>query len=195
MVTTEDSIIVDQYGPDNVLSKFSDPKVLESKFNESPSKNFTLSSHDKMISVTFRGEKIIDKTNLFDRLKTPLPMKFLFDLGGVFFDWDPKFFFTKIISDKEEMDFFLTKVCNDEWNLAQDSGRSIEDGENIVGSNKELVYPDFWKYKHSFGEGIYVREMRMKKGQIGFSAIHKRSYAFFLLSGILTSVDVTKRIE
>ncbi len=64
---------------------------------------------------------------------------------------------------------------------------SIEDGENIVGSNKELVYPDFWKYKHSFGEGIYVREMRMKKGQIGFSAIHKRSYAFFLLSGILAS--------
>ena len=64
---------------------------------------------------------------------------------------------------------------------------SIEDGENIVGSNKELVYPDFWKYKHSFGEGIYVREMRMKKGQIGFSAIHKHSYAFFLLSGVLAS--------
>ena len=59
-------------------------------------------------------------------------MKFLFDLGGVFFDWDPKFFFTKIISDKEEMDFFLTKVCNDEWNLAQDSGRSIEDGEKDI---------------------------------------------------------------
>ena len=56
----------------------------------------------------------------------------IFDLGGVFFDWDPKFFFTKIISDKDEMDFFLTKVCNDEWNLAQDSGRSIEDGEKDI---------------------------------------------------------------
>ena len=59
-------------------------------------------------------------------------MKFLFDLGGVFFDWDPEFFFTKIISDKNEMDFFLTKVCNDEWNLAQDSGRTIEDGEKEI---------------------------------------------------------------
>ena len=59
-------------------------------------------------------------------------MKFLFDLGGVFFDWDPKFFFKKIISDNDEMDFFLTKVCNDEWNLAQDSGRSIEDGEKDI---------------------------------------------------------------
>ena len=44
-----------------------------------------------------------------------------------------------------------------------------------------------WEYKHSFADGIYVREMRMKQGQLGFSAIHKHSYAFFLLSGILAS--------
>ena len=29
--------------------------------------------------------------------------------------------------------------------------------------------------------------MRMKKGQLGFSAIHKHKYAFFLLSGVLQS--------
>jgi len=62
---------------------------------------------------------------------------------------------------------------------------SVADGKNIVGNNKELVYPDFWGYKHSFAEGLYVREMTMKKGQLGFSAIHKHSYAFFLLSGVL----------
>ena len=44
-----------------------------------------------------------------------------------------------------------------------------------------------WEYKHSFADGIYIREMRMKKGQLGFSAIHKHSYAFFLLSGVLAS--------
>ena len=32
-----------------------------------------------------------------------------------------------------------------------------------------------------------MREMRMKQGQLGFSAIHKHSYGFFLLSGILAS--------
>ena len=64
---------------------------------------------------------------------------------------------------------------------------SLADGINIVGDNTGLVYPDFWEYKHSFANGIYVREMRMKKGQLGFSAIHKHSYAFFLLSGILAS--------
>lgn len=64
---------------------------------------------------------------------------------------------------------------------------SIADGVNIIGDNTELVYPDFWKYKHSFADGIYIREMGMKKGQLGFSAIHKHSYGFFLLSGILAS--------
>mgnify|MGYP001593480378 FL=1 len=64
---------------------------------------------------------------------------------------------------------------------------SIADGVDIVASDKELVYPDMWEYKHSFADGIYVREMRMNKGQLGFSAIHKHSYAFFLLSGVLAS--------
>ena len=65
---------------------------------------------------------------------------------------------------------------------------SIADGENVIGTGKELIYPKhLWKHKHSFADGIYVREMEMKKGQLGFSAIHKHSYAFFLLSGVLAS--------
>ena len=65
---------------------------------------------------------------------------------------------------------------------------SIADGVNIVGNGKEITYGEgLWEYKHSFADGIYIREMRMKKGQLGFSAIHKHSYAFFLLSGVLAS--------
>jgi len=65
---------------------------------------------------------------------------------------------------------------------------SIADGENIVvGNGNELIYPDMWEYKHSFADGVYIREMKMKQGQLGFSAIHKHSYGFFLLSGILAS--------
>ena len=65
---------------------------------------------------------------------------------------------------------------------------SIADGENIVvGDGNELIYPDMWEYKHSFADGIYIREMKMKQGQLGFSAIHKHSYGFFLLSGVLAS--------
>ena len=65
---------------------------------------------------------------------------------------------------------------------------SIADGETTIGNGKEIIYPDhLWEYKHSFANGIYIREMKMKKGQLGFSAIHKHSYGFFLLSGLLAS--------
>ena len=69
----------------------------------------------------------------------------------------------------------------------EDYFTSIADGEDVVVGNKELIYPKMWKYKHSFADGIYIRQMDMEQGQLGFSAIHKHSYGFFLLSGILAS--------
>ena len=68
-------------------------------------------------------------------------MKFLFDLGGVFFDWDPAHFFKDVFSSKKEMDYFLNSICNDEWNIQQDSGKLIKDAE------KELInkFPNYKK--------------------------------------------------
>ena len=75
--------------------------------------------------------------------------------------------------------------------IADEVNEELGEKEGIVfskpGDETRLVYPNMWEYKHSFGDGVYVREMKMKKGQLGFSAIHKHSYAFFLLSGILAS--------
>jgi len=56
-------------------------------------------------------------------------MKFLFDLGGVFFDWDPNYFFKNVFDDDEERKYFLNEVCNDQWNFQQDAGRSIAEAE------------------------------------------------------------------
>ena len=39
-------------------------------------------------------------------------MKFLFDLGGVFFDWDPNYFFKNIFSDSSEKAYFFEKICS-----------------------------------------------------------------------------------
>jgi len=58
----------------------------------------------------------------------------------------------------------------------------------------KVAYPDFFKYKHSFAEGLYVREMIMEKGTMVFSAIHKRSFPFFLLSGHL-AISTEKGVE
>ena len=56
-------------------------------------------------------------------------MKFLFDLGGVFFDWDPNHFFKDVFDKEDERIYFLTEICNDEWNIQQDAGRTIEEAE------------------------------------------------------------------
>jgi len=65
---------------------------------------------------------------------------------------------------------------------------SVADGKNVIGNGKEIIYPEhLWEYKHSFAEGLYMREMKMREGQLGFSAIHKHSYGFFLLTGRLAS--------
>ena len=66
-------------------------------------------------------------------------MKFLFDLGGVFFDWDPRHFYKSIFTSEKEMNFFLNNICNDEWNIKQDGGRLINEAE------KELIlkYPNY----------------------------------------------------
>ncbi len=69
-------------------------------------------------------------------------MKFLFDLGGVFFDWDPRYFYKNIFNDSKELDFFLSKVCNDEWNSKQDAGRLIKDAEKILITK----YPKYEKH-------------------------------------------------
>ena len=80
------------------------------------------------------------------------------------------------------------KSYKDKVKQIEDYFVSIADGEDVVvGNGNELIYPDMWEYKHSFANGVYIREMKMKKGQLGFSAIHKHSYGFFLLSGVLAS--------
>ena len=80
------------------------------------------------------------------------------------------------------------KSYKDKVKYIEDYLISVADDNVVVGNGKEIVYPEhLWEYKHTFADGVYIREMRMKQGQLGFSAIHKHSYGFFLLSGILQS--------
>tara|TARA_R110000765_G_scaffold192767_1_gene298252 strand:- start:15 stop:512 length:498 start_codon:yes stop_codon:yes gene_type:complete len=82
----------------------------------------------------------------------------------------------------------LAKSYKDKITQIEEYLTSVADGVNVVvGDGNELIYPEMWEYKHSFADGIYIREMKMKQGQLGFSAIHKHSYGFFLLSGVLAS--------
>ena len=106
-------------------------------------------------------------------------MKFLFDLGGVFFDWNPKYFYKNVFSDSKEMDFFLSKICNDSWNSRQDEGRSIEDGENQIIN----LFPKFKKQIKMY----YKNHKKMIKGVFKNSieiltVLKKNNYKCYVLS-------------
>ena len=83
-------------------------------------------------------------------------MKFLFDLGGVFFDWDPNYFFKNIFDTEEEREYFLTEICSDEWNVKQDAGRTIQEAE------EELI-PKFPNYTEEI-KMYYKNHRNMIKG-------------------------------
>lgn len=56
----------------------------------------------------------------------------IFDLGGVFIDWNPRYLYRKIFADEKEMDHFLSTVCTSEWNEEQDAGRSLAVGTELL---------------------------------------------------------------
>ena len=56
----------------------------------------------------------------------------IFDLGGVLIDWDPKHLYRKIFATEQEVDFFLTHIATSDWNEAQDGGRSLKDGTDLL---------------------------------------------------------------
>lgn len=56
----------------------------------------------------------------------------IFDLGGVLIDWNPRYVYRKIFEDEQKMEYFLTEICGDAWNKAQDAGRPIAEGNKIL---------------------------------------------------------------
>ena len=106
-------------------------------------------------------------------------MKFLFDLGGVFFDWDPNHFFKDIFDKNEEREYFLSKVCNDEWNIQQDAGRTIKEAEAVL-------IPKFPHYKKQI-KMYYKNHRNMIRGTFNSSIqvldkLKKQNFDCYVLS-------------
>jgi len=56
---------------------------------------------------------------------------------------------------------------------------SIADEKNIVTTQDTELFP----LKHTFADGIYVRQMGMDKGSSVIGAIHNHEHVWFLLAG------------
>ena len=64
---------------------------------------------------------------------------------------------------------------------------NIADGINIEGDGKHIVTKSkIVPIKHTFADGVYIRQMNMLKGSVVVGAIHKHLHAWFLLTGHIT---------
>ena len=56
----------------------------------------------------------------------------IFDLGAVLVDWDPRYLYSKIFATAEETEHFLEHICTADWNEAQDEGRTLQEGTDLL---------------------------------------------------------------
>lgn len=67
----------------------------------------------------------------------------------------------------------------------------------IPGSMQGAALDAYCPLKHSFGDGLYIREIFMPKGTLVMSKIHKKTHPYFVLKGICLVVteEGTVKIE
>lgn len=56
----------------------------------------------------------------------------IFDLGGVLIDWNPEHLYRKLFTDEAAMKSFLSTICTLDWNEEQDTGRSLQEGTDLL---------------------------------------------------------------
>lgn len=56
----------------------------------------------------------------------------VFDLGGVFIDWNPRYLYRTVFKTEEAMNYFLNRICTFDWNEKQDAGRTLEEGSEML---------------------------------------------------------------
>lgn len=68
----------------------------------------------------------------------PIPV---FDLGGVFIDWNPLYLFRKLFPTEEEAVWFHQNICTREWNLGFDAGEIYAEGVARLITR----HPRYWR--------------------------------------------------
>jgi FMN phosphatase YigB (HAD superfamily) len=85
----------------------------------------------------------------------PVPV---FDLGGVFIDWNPMYLFRKLFPSEEEAQWFQDNICTKDWNLEFDAGDIYAEGVAKLVTR----FPRYWReiqaydlrWKETFGAFI-----------------------------------------
>jgi len=83
----------------------------------------------------------------------------IFDLGGVLVDWNPRYLYNEVFDgDTQKMEWFLSNVCDSDWNENQDAGYPLSKAtEDLI-----LKFPEHEKEIKMF----YGEWEKMLKGPI-----------------------------
>lgn len=111
----------------------------------------------------------------------------VFDLGGVFVEWDPMNLFRKLFETEEEARWFHDNVCTLDWNLEFDAGVKYEDGVN----NLITRFPRYWREIQAYN----LRWKEMISGTIqGTVDIHNELIAAEIPTFAITNFSLEKWI-
>ena len=65
----------------------------------------------------------------------------VFDLGGVFVDWNPMYLFRKLFDSEEDAQWFQDEICTLAWNLEFDAGEIYSEGVAKLITR----FPKYWR--------------------------------------------------
>ena len=85
---------------------------------------------------------------------------------------------------KKVIDHKVSMNSREQILALQDIMLDMEDGVNVTTKQDSHFAP----LKHSFADGIYIRQMTMVKGAVCIGKIHKHLHAWFLLTGHITVI-------
>ncbi|HXV73953.1 MAG TPA: HAD family phosphatase [Sphingomonadales bacterium] len=77
-----------------------------------------------------------------------MPTAVIFDVGRVLIHWDPRFLYKKLITDPEELEWFLREVVNFEWHHEHDRGLPFAAGL----AQRALAFPEYRGLIYAFRE-------------------------------------------
>lgn len=81
----------------------------------------------------------------------------------------------------------VTKNSREKIIALEKSLINISDGVNVEGDGNKIVRDgNIAPIKHTFADGVYIRQMDMKKDTVVVGAIHKHLHVWFLLVGDVT---------
>lgn len=101
----------------------------------------------------------------------------VFDFGGVLIDWNPRYVYQQIFKDESEMEWFLSHICTNDWNLEQDRGRPFAEGIAVLSHS----FPEHADHIEAF----HSRWEQMIKGEIpGTVALLKQLKKKYTLYGL-----------